>query len=568
MKALHRIGTLVLLFFLFPLSVLGAEKNENGMVRVLLTQPKLTDTAMIRLCGNYSMNGICFDQDEEITVRSSSNHLYVYYKGMSMDCGSSLTLTRHGGSSELTGFRLNGSRYLHPGSLHITAAGDQMKAVLYAPIEEYLLGVVPYEMSDLFPVEALKCQAIAARTYALSNLSSANSDYDLTDNTNSQVYYGILPENTRSAAAVRDTEGMICAYRGKPILCYYTASNGGITEVAQHVWGGTGYPYLRSFQDPWDLANPNSIKASFAIPKQIRNPSDLGELYPLLSAEVGFAIEKMNISCTEDTPVIEEVRSVTLTEPAYADVNTGVYRKLQLVLGVKVSEILPDDDEEIWLFDKPDDASSETSLSSPSRSYGIIREITVTIPVFPDLETVMKADINSGNNEVYQITEETNRFIISAGRFGHGVGMSQRGAQQMALSGYSFQDILSFYYPSTSIEKVRFSYVTASPLPPELLFTPGPSSSPTPHPTPFPLTRTPSPNEYIVIVDGIQQNSSLNLRSAPGTNSVIQQVLYYGQKLIVTGETEDWYQVTFGDNEGYVMKKYVSKPNSVPEDPF
>ncbi len=558
MRTFRRLSILVLFLFFFPLSVLGAEKKDNGLVRVLLTQPKLNDTAVIRLCGSYSMNGICFDQDEEITVRSSSNHLYVYYEGMSMDCGSSLTLTRHGGSSELTGFRLNGSRYLHPGSLRITATGDQMKAVLHVPIEEYLLGVVPYEMNDLFPVEALKCQAIAARTYALSNLAPESSDYDLTDNTNSQTYYGILPENTRSAAAVRDTEGMICTYRGKPIVCYYTASNGGITEVAQHVWEGNGYPYLCSKQDPWDLANPNSIKASLVIPKQIKNPSDLGALYPLLSAQVGPAMEKMKISFTEDEPVIEEVRSVILTEPAYTDVDTGVYRKLQLVLGVRITDILHDDDDEIWLFDKPNDGSSETVGSFSARSYETIREITVTLPVFPDLETVMNADINSGNNEVYRITEEADHFIISAGRYGHGVGMSQRGAQQMALSGYSFQDILSFYYPSTSIEKGSFSVSTASPLPPELRFTPGPSASPTPRPTPFPLTRTPSPDEFVVIVDGIQQNSSLNLRSAAGTNSVILKVLYYGQKLIVTGETEDWYQVTSGNDEGYVMKKYVT----------
>lgn len=566
MKALRRVCIFALFLFLFPLSVLGAEKKENGMVRVLLTHPKLTNTAVIRLCGSYSMNGICFDQDEEITVRSSSGHLYVYYEGMSMDCGSSLILTRHGGN-ELTGFRLNGSRYLHPGSLHIQAEGDQMKAVLHAPIEEYLLGVVPYEMSDSFPLEALKCQAIASRTYALSNLSSERSDYDLTDNTSSQTYYGILSEKTRSATAIQETEGMICTYRGKPILCYYTASNGGVTEVAQHVWGGNGYPYLRSIQDPWDLANPNSLSASFVIPKQIRNPSDLGALYPLLSAETRLVMDKMNLVCTQDVPDIVEVRSVTLTEPAYSDINTGVYKKIQFVLGVKTSEIHADDDEEIWLFIEPDKESYESTRSS-SHSYNVLREIKVVLPVFPDLETVMNADINSGNNEVYHITEEADRFVISAGRYGHGVGMSQRGAQQMALSGLSFLDILSFYYPSSTIEKGNFSVITASPLPPQLLFTPGPSASPTPRPTPFPLTRTPSPNEFVVIVDGIQQNSSLNLRSAAGTNSVVLRVLYYGQKLIVTGETEDWYQVLCGDDKGYVMKKYVSIADPDLTDPF
>lgn len=100
----------------------------------------------------------------------------------------------------------------------------------------YCLGVVPYEMSDSFPLEALKAQAVAARTYALRS-QNPTQPYDLVDTTNDQVYRGYVPGNDRTERAIRETRGVCGFYRDQLAQCYYSASNGGQTEL---VWKPCG----------------------------------------------------------------------------------------------------------------------------------------------------------------------------------------------------------------------------------------------------------------------------------------------------------------------------------------
>ena len=92
---------------------------------------------------------------------------------------------------------------LYPGDLTLSVSEGAIQPILELPLETYLEGVVPYEMSDSFPLEALKAQAVCARTYALSKMNGSG-DYDVVDNTNDQVYYGVKKENDNAARADRD----------------------------------------------------------------------------------------------------------------------------------------------------------------------------------------------------------------------------------------------------------------------------------------------------------------------------------------------------------------------------
>ena len=212
-----------------------AEKM-SGVVRVLLTRVKATDQLKISLDGSYTLNEIAFQRGSQLTVSNSKGDLYVYYEGMSLKMGKQMTLVRHETDEGLeNGVRFNGTYELHPGDVKLTALNGNIRVVLHTPVEEYLLGVVPYEMSDSFPLEALKAQAVAARTYALKRTSSAK-DYDVEDNTNDQAYYGVKVQNKNAARAVLETEGQCGFYQGNMADCYYSASNGGQTELVTHVW--------------------------------------------------------------------------------------------------------------------------------------------------------------------------------------------------------------------------------------------------------------------------------------------------------------------------------------------
>ncbi|TBR24342.1 SpoIID/LytB domain-containing protein, partial [bacterium] len=105
-------------------------------------------------------------------------------------------------------------------------------------LEEYLFGVLPHEMSPDWPLEALKAQAVVARTYALARLGRGpDAAFDLTDDNYSQVYTGLTTESELVRKAVRDTAGRILLYNGKPLPAFYHSTCGGHTAGALDVWG-------------------------------------------------------------------------------------------------------------------------------------------------------------------------------------------------------------------------------------------------------------------------------------------------------------------------------------------
>ncbi|MER3461242.1 MAG: cell division protein [candidate division GAL15 bacterium] len=123
-------------------------------------------------------------------------------------------------------------------------------------LEAYLYGVLKMEINPAWPAEAVKAQAVAARTLAVANLGRfAREGYDIRDTTDFQVYGGVTFEDPRATAAVDATRGLVMTYRGQPILAVYHADSGGRTESSENVWG-QAYPYLRGVEDPYSAGSP------------------------------------------------------------------------------------------------------------------------------------------------------------------------------------------------------------------------------------------------------------------------------------------------------------------------
>ena len=131
-------------------------------------------------------------------------------------------------------------------------------------IEDYLLGVVPAEMPYDWPAEALKAQAMAARTYALDGIEPDDLKWDVVDTTQDQVYLGVNNERAETNAAVQATARRVMTYAGQPILAYFFSTANGHTEANEDVFGGEPLPYLRSVVDvdpngrAWDADSPLS----------------------------------------------------------------------------------------------------------------------------------------------------------------------------------------------------------------------------------------------------------------------------------------------------------------------
>lgn len=123
--------------------------------------------------------------------------------------------------------------------------------------------------------DALKAQAVAARSYALCRMNArAAEKFDVVDTVQDQVYWGASSAFVKSNAAVESTRGIILQWCGAPAEALYTASNGGQTESAANAWGSVGYEYLSVKDDPYDMANGQASCLTYFIPKDLTHAEE------------------------------------------------------------------------------------------------------------------------------------------------------------------------------------------------------------------------------------------------------------------------------------------------------
>jgi stage II sporulation protein D len=143
---------------------------------------------------------------------------------------------------------------LYRGKLEVVPQGGFLRVVNVAALESYLQGVVAGEVPYSWPAEALKAQAVAARSYALASLVKGKP-FDLYSDARSQVYLGVAGEKASTTQAVTATAGEVVLYGGKVATTYYFSTSGGKTASAADVFG-FNVPYLISRPDPWDKLSP------------------------------------------------------------------------------------------------------------------------------------------------------------------------------------------------------------------------------------------------------------------------------------------------------------------------
>ncbi|MBE9546836.1 MAG: SpoIID/LytB domain-containing protein [Proteobacteria bacterium] len=186
--------------------------------------------------------------------------------------------------------KVNGKSYR--GEVRIQKnADDGMNVINVLGLEEYLYGVVPKEMSPRWSMEALKAQAIVARSYALYQKGkSGDRDYDLYSTTYSQVYGGHDVEFRWSNMAVDETRGKVLLYNGRPVLTYFHSNSGGKTEDAKNVWTAD-IPYLKGIPDSYSAKAPKYLWTLSLGLDEIRKALnkhgvDVGDIYEVTPAEV------------------------------------------------------------------------------------------------------------------------------------------------------------------------------------------------------------------------------------------------------------------------------------------
>ena len=564
---------------------------RDQTVRVYLSRLNLIDRMDLTLVSAYSVKTqacaqLHFQAGSEVAVLLRDGALYLYYEGMSQLAGQSVTLLRDATEGE-SGFRLTNYPALYAGDLQIDLVDGKVRPVLSVHVEDYLLGVVPYEMSDSFPLEALKAQAVAARTYALRS-QDPSQPYDLVDTTNDQVYRGYLPGNDKTEQAIRETRGVCGFYRDRLAQCYYSASNGGQTELVETVWPTEeDFGYYAFGDDPYDVANPDSVVRSFEM-KKTYGEEEIAPyaLRSLLATQLYDQLTALGYDPAPESVRVDGVSAVSVSGAASED-NKYMTR---LTLTVSISgrtrknapaPVVDLNAEEVSLFEVVEETPSPTPTvqatgfvpvvtvmpsPTPAPVYGpftpIEEPFTLELDIFPTAEQALGLDITAHyDNELWSVRETDGAYIIEARRYGHGVGMSQRGAQWMAAEyGKTYQEIIAFYYPGLTL--MRYEDQPAQMTQPEaaLAATPGPAPTPTPRPTLMPMTLTPQEGQWLAAVTEIDDDSSLNLRKSPDLGGEILMRLYKGQQVLVLERCpqEGWVKVRTDVAEGYVVEEYLT----------
>lgn len=568
---------IALVVFLSPAQTV-AEKTiiagDMNVVRVLLTKANAQQGLSIRTTGYYQVvnAGLTLEPDTSFSIVLSQGNMVLHYQGLKLTLGDqALFARRMDESGKDGGLYIGDIAGRYEGDLQLDVIDGEIRPILHIPIEDYLMGVVPYEMSNGFPLEALKVQAIAARSYALRKRNSERA-YDVTDNTNDQVYKGKNDLYATAIQAVLSTTGIVGYYKGDIALCYYAASNGGQTELIEHVWasGGEDHAYVDMRDDPYDVENPRSVVKSYKIAK---TPGSQGVGKALHEALVLALSEQLEAGGYDGAPEnirIDAVEDIALSDPKFSE-PSRLYTSIVFTLKLSGKKMLTTARLEGDELFAPTGSAKATATPvaeatpEPELKLSDFRQlpesVSVTLPIFKTAESAMGLSISHMKNELFTLTKTDDAFIIESRRYGHGVGMSQRGAEWMAGEyGKSYQEILAFYYPGMTFKTIDTKAANAAPLDMSVLATVAPLPSPTPRPTLVPITSEAPEGTYFAIVAHIDENSWLNLRDKPSSGADVTMQLLKDQRLLVVEELKgNWVKVKLDSVEGYVAAEYIEK---------
>ena len=555
MRRLSAFIVALCLCFAAPCAAVKAEtvstaQKADGTLRVWLQSLGAVKALGLTLAGSYTVEGdrgFRFEPGTEIKLGADGGSIALEVGGATIDMGGGFTLTRH-----LDADGTAGGAYIHESEKDTLYCGDLvfslrqdgcLRVIVNMQIEDYLYGVVPYEMSDTFPLEALKAQAVTARTYAMQRAARRTAqDYDVCDTTDDQVFKGLDARFELPIQAVDETRGMVGMYKGGYAECFYSASNGGQTALATDVWGAGDYGYLDMRDDPYDLENPESLVKTATIPQNAREMN--AELYNLLTQQAGEQLFRQNELMAGEAVGLFEVQNVETVNPVYGG-DSRQYGTIRFTVTAGVRR-----------FTGP----ATAGVQQLGEVEMLKEPLTLELDFYDQVRGTLGLALNSAKSEMVTVEKTKDGFVLSSRRYGHGVGMSQRGAQRMAgVYGKTCEEILAFYYPG--VEWVTLEWEDAGltqidALPESLGYA---KPRPTPAPTPAPLPAL-SKGEYYATVSVAGVDSTLNVRREPSTQAEILGVLRNGQQLIVEAETEDgWAKMKTAEMEGYVMLSFIVK---------
>lgn len=310
------------------------------------------------------------------------------------------------------------------GFISFISKGEQITLINHIEIEDYLYGVVPKEMGYSFHMESLKAQAVAARTFAMASKNKHKSEgFNLCDTTHCQVYGGMSVEHPNTNMAVDETKGLYVFYNGNIAETVYHSNNGGYIESSKEVWGGH-FDYLVAKEDPFSK-NTNASTWEMKLTNK-----ELSGKIRAAGINIGDILDVEILETTSANRVVNVKLIGTLGEETI----TGA--KLRTILGMRST----------WFdIEKKGETISRIGYVFDPETSKVV-EINLDYATIIDGNNIKsKSKINGSQGT------KVEEFLFNGRGYGHGIGMSQYGALEMAKQGYTYEEIIKHYYTGVDI---------------------------------------------------------------------------------------------------------------------
>jgi stage II sporulation protein D len=360
------------------------------------------------------------------------------------------------------------------GRIEIAEGDNGLLVVNELPLEEYLYAVIPSEMPTYYGLEALKVQAVCARSYAYKHLlANSLSQYGahVDDSVSYQVYNNIS-ENEDSILAVKDTYGKIIKYDGDVITAYYFSTSCGHTAKAASVWASNiELPYLEGklmlVEEDGEGAEEQSKLADqyedLSSEENFRSFIETEEV-PTYDSEFNWYRWKVTMKLKEIKQVIDQILAnrynanpeliLTMTNKA-EDGEEAVYESIPVNTVGNIVDISV-------LKRESGGIISELLITGSENTIKVRTEYNIRALLAPLYDTVIRQDDSEVENlsllpsAFFTINKnekdgELNSITLTGGGYGHGVGMSQNGVKALADSGKKYEDIVEYFYEGTEI---------------------------------------------------------------------------------------------------------------------
>lgn len=373
------------------------------------------------------------------------------------------------GKIQLLSVKRSSGNPSYRGTMEIETAKDGLIVINELPIEEYLYAVIPSEMPSSYGLEALKVQAICARSYAYNQLfANGYSEFGahVDDSVNYQVYNNI-PEDENTILAVKDTYGKVIEYKDEVITAYYFSTSSGHTASLKEVWGGVSSAdyLLGKLQTTYEVVDGEAVYASAGSPDSSNLSSEAAFKKFIISPpedtyDSEFAWYRWNVTIQKDDLKKSIDKSLASRYKANPDL-------IQTLVGGKVNDNPKYDSRPVStvgtvkdiLIGKREKSGilSSIILVGSECTVKVQSEYNIRTLLAPIADEVIRQDKSKASNlsmlpSAFFIMDKKDKSItFHGGGYGHGVGMSQNGVKAMADSGKDYEEILKHYYAGVDI---------------------------------------------------------------------------------------------------------------------